>query len=461
MNALVEQLYFLAPTPLQNLLVSFYGKRLWKRRYGAGFAERLAEIEALDAMAPGELDAEIGRRIRRTAMYCGAEVPYYRELFAERGIDPRGIDSIEALAAIPILEKETLRERPEAFRVADAEGRTHATQVTSGSTGTPLSLAVDRETYQIAMALLVHYEQLHGVGLGDPRATFAGRMVQRATDMRPPFWRFNRAENQMIFSAYHLNAQTVGDYVRGLDAFRPAELIGYPSAIAALASLMRDAGLSLAFRPKLVVTNSETLFGWQREVIGEVLAAPVHDYYGTAEYLVFGWDMHGLGYRLHPSLGVAETVDGDDRPIREAPGDLLCTTLSNRVQPLLRFRIGDVATLADPATHPEVGGQVLRGIEGRVDDVVITPDGRRIGRLDHVFKGVSGIRECQVIQHEPARFELLLVPAEGYDESIPALVKSNLEHRMGCPCEVTTTLVEQVPRGANGKFKGVVSRVAS
>ena len=119
-----------------------------------------AEVPSWPTVAPGErvvflVDASSrleGRMLRR---WIEASRP---EDFAAERIDPREIDSIEALQAIPPLEKETLRERPEAFRAPDAEARTYATQVTSGSTGTPLALAVDRLTYQLAMALLTHYD---------------------------------------------------------------------------------------------------------------------------------------------------------------------------------------------------------------------------------------------------------------------------------------------------------------
>ena len=124
MKGLLENIYFRSPKLLQTQLVTMYGRKLWKKRYGEGFAERLAEIASLDALDPKSLDVEIGHRICSIVTYSGKHIPYYRELFAKHRIDPREINSIEALSAIPPLEKETLRARPDDFLIATGKSYT-------------------------------------------------------------------------------------------------------------------------------------------------------------------------------------------------------------------------------------------------------------------------------------------------------------------------------------------------
>jgi len=41
---------------------------------------------------------------------------------------------------------------------------------------------------------------------------------------------------------------------------------------------------------------------------------------------------------------------------------------------------------------------VISELVGRVDDILVTPSGRFLGRLDPVFKPLSGIRETQIVQ---------------------------------------------------------------
>jgi phenylacetate-CoA ligase len=212
-------------------------------------------------------------------------------------------------------------------------------QHTSGSTGTPLALEVDEYTYKLAMALLVDHEEAHGVPFGAPRATFAGRMVQPANKLTPPFARYNRAENQMLFSSYHLNSDTFKWYANELERFSPWELIGYPSAISDLASYYLNSGTKVRYFPKAVITNSETLLEWQKENIERAFNCRVYDYYGTAEYVLFAGQEAVGQYRLNPVIGITEVLNDDGQPASE--GRLIATTLTNRAMPLLRYEIGD------------------------------------------------------------------------------------------------------------------------
>ena len=324
-------------------------------------------------------------------------------------------------------------------------------QRTSGSTGTPLALQVDEYTYKLAMALLVDHEEIHGVSFGAKRATFAGRMLKLAGDMKPPFSRFNRAENQRLFSSYHINPDTFPHYKEELDKFQPVELIGYPSAICDLATHYLRSGSKPGFQAKAVITNSETLLLWQRQNIESVFGCPVYDYYGTAEYVIFaGQDKSGI-YRPNPLIGITE-VD-----LESGSGDtgrLLATTLTNRQMPLLRYNLGDTATLVD-AQGKTIGSPGLKSINGRVDDYIETTDGRLIGRIDHIFKGIGGIREAQVIQKKPGSATIKLVKNASNDFNEADLI-SNCKERLGYDFRVVIELVPKILRGKNGKFRSVI-----
>ena len=148
-------------------------------------------------------------------------------------------------------------------------------------------MRLDSYAYRMSMALLTEHEASLGVTLDDRRATLAGRLLQPVTDSRLPLWRYNWAERQMLLSAYHMTDAVLPHYVRALERFDPVELIGYPSAIYALADYCRRCNVRPRLRLRAIVTNSETLFDWQREVIEPHLGCRVHDYYGTAESVVF------------------------------------------------------------------------------------------------------------------------------------------------------------------------------
>ena len=452
MGSAQEAIYNHSPVWLQNLLVSAYGYHLYRKRYTGVFHEIRALLREARSWNQQQVEDWQAERLHHMVRHCRLTVPYYRQLFAEHGLHENDFTSVPDVQKLPILTKATLRENNGAFR--SSQGMPYMVQHTSGSTGTPLALEVDEYTYKLAMALLVDHEENHGVRFGASRATFAGRMVQPADRVRPPFARFNRAENQMLFSSYHLNQKTFPWYAKQLRRFKPQELIGYPSAISDLASYYLQTLTKPEFQPKAVITNSETLLDWQRDRIEKVFNCRVFDYYGTAEYVVFAGQEKNTRYRLNPIIGITELAPSQEAPA-SAEGRLIATTLTNHSMPLLRYEIGDTAIATDRYKSQSVVHE-LKGINGRLDDYVEMPDGRRIGRLDHVFKGIDALTEAQIVQDAHDHCTIYIVLSEPASDTILTKIQDNLRARLGDEMATSISQIDSIPRGPNGKFRNVV-----
>jgi phenylacetate-CoA ligase len=454
-NPIVERIYRHAPVPLQNALISAYAWQRAHRRYGPEFDAIRLEIARERGLDDAGRSRWLVDRLRRMLAHARQHVTYYRALFRDVGFDPASVDGPEDMAVLPILSKHIVRTRASELR-AETVASAWTTE-TSGSTGTPLTLHLDSYAYRMSMALLAEHEASLGIRLTDRRATLAGRLLQPVTDSRLPLWRHNWADHQLLLSAYHMTDAVLPHYVRALERFDPVELIGYPSAVYALADFCRRAGVRPRLRLRAIVTNSETLFDWQRAVIEPYLGCRVHDYYGTAESVVFAPQCAEGRYHPSPLMGIAEVLDEAGRPARPGEsGRLVCTTTCNRAMPLVRYEIGDSVTLADGECACGRAGPSWVDVLGRNDDVVVTPEGRVVGRLDHVFKGVRGVRECQIAHTAPDRLELRVVAEDVDLEGIAAVLTANTRERVGDAMRVEVVRVEAIPRTLRGKFKGVV-----
>src|SRR5690554_4092385 len=451
MASKTETLYFASPVWLQNVMVSAVGYKLYRKRYTGIYHELRELVRASREWGAEQREAYQAEQLHELIRYCRLSIPYYQKLFAEYGLGEQDFTQVSDLAKLPILDKQTIRERGDEFRAP--HGKPFMIQHTSGSTGTPLALHVNERTYKLAMALLVDHEEYHGVPFGARRATLAGRMIQKPENLSPPFARFNRAENQRLYSSYHLNDQTFEQYRRDLDRFQPLELIGYPSAISDLATYYESFGTQPGFQPKAVITNSETLLDWQRSRIESVFRCPVFDYYGTAEYVLFaGQDDRGV-YQINPIIGITELDNDSDK---EGAGAIIATTLTNTSMPLLRYQVGDHGVRARNGQPGNGAISELESITGRLDDYVVTPDGRRLGRMDHIFKGLESIREAQIVQDRPDHCTLRVVPHSSSTKVSEQLIESNFLSRTGPEMSVSIEYAEAIPRGSNGKFRGVI-----
>ena len=136
----------------------------------------------------------------------------------------------------------------------------------------------------------------------------------------------------------------------------------------------------------------------------------------------------------------------------------MCTSFTNDAFPLLRYRLGDVVVLGEEGCPCGRRFPVVDRIVGRLDDVLVTPDGRRVGRLDPVFKGRRTIREAQVVQETESGVRVRIVPGPDYTDEDGLAVVRELEARLGTEMRIVVERVEGIERTAGGKFRAVVNR---
>jgi phenylacetate-CoA ligase len=232
---------------------------------------------------------------------------------------------------------------------------------------------------------------------------------------------------------------------------------GYPSALHLVARAMLAEGRPLP-RGRLVAvfTSSESLLEFQRDVIAEAFGAPVRDHYACSELAVsMGACAHD---RLHVDMEYCIVeVEAAEETAEWVRGPLLVTGLGNEALPFLRYRIGDVGTRAKTPCPCGRPGDTFLSIEGRIEDYVATPDGRLIGRLDHVFKQQTSVAEAQIVQDRPDRIRVFVVPSPDWRDASEALLVQEIRKRLGDEISISVEPTIAIPREPNGKFRAVKS----
>ncbi len=334
---------------------------------------------------------------------------------------------------------------------------------TSGTTGLPLNLWSSRETVRNWYALFeARVRQWNGVTRHDRWAILGGQLVAPASQRRPPFWVWNAGLHQLYMSSYHISPETAIAYIDALRRFRIRYVLGYASSLFSLAHLAREAGLE-APALSLAISNAEPLYAHQRETIGAVFGCPVRDTYGMAEIASAASECASGRLHLWPEAGFLEIRD----PATGGPagagevGKMTCTALLNADMPLVRYEVGDLGALAEDGQRCGCGRTLpeLQEITGRLDDVIVTPEGRRVGRLDTVFKVDMRIREAQVVQETQDEVRVLVVPAEGFGPSDVESIRRRLQDRLGPRIRISIHEVAGIPRTPAGKFRAVVSLI--
>ncbi|MEZ4218746.1 MAG: hypothetical protein R3E88_19905 [Myxococcota bacterium] len=458
-NALNKRVYPRLPIALQNAACTAAGYVRFRSRFNRHFYRTLGDWTRSPGRTLGELHALQRERLDALVRNARANVPYYRDLPPPSDArDPQ--DAMRAtLRAIPPLEKRAYRDQPEAFLSRLVPVHRLYTAQTSGTTGTALTLWHSPETLAEEYATVWRMRRSVGVDVKDPYLSFAGQMLVPFDQSTPPFWRINYYGRQTLFSIYHMTPTNLRDYVDAVHASPARYVQGYPSSIHLVARAMLEAGRPLPpGRLACVFTSSESLLAFQREAIERAFGAPIRDRYGVSEFAVSMTQCEAG--RLHVDMEfciveveVTEETDEYER------GPLLITGLSHDATPMFRYRIGDVGTRAKKPCACGREGDSFLEVDGRIEDYVLTPDGRLVGRMDHVFKEQLAVAEAQIRQRDTGEIEVLIVPRDDYSEASERSVIREIRSRLGSEIGIRIRLVSSIPREPNGKFRAVKSRV--
>ncbi len=456
-NKLLRKIYFHLPDCFKNTLAMTYSIINDTKRYGGVFQEQLATLEKNATRSLAEIEQDQVDNLKRILIHAGTTVPYYIQLFKKLNFKPANIESLDALKQIPVLDKETVRMHPEEF-ISNANEGKRIIAHTSGTTGKALKLVVSKATEQLSYAGVWFHYGWSGIRRGARIATFSGHPVAKPERMEPPFWVFNRIENELLFSSQHITPQTLPAYLQALQEFKPELIRGYPSSIYLIALYRLETGQKIL--PKAVYTSSETLLDFQRKVIEEAFECKAFSYYGNAERVAQILQCSEGNFHILTETGIVEVLNPDGSPTPPGEeGELVCTGLINRTMPLIRYRIGDRAIPATASCACGRNSPILSTITGRVDDIIITPEGRHIGRLGHVFKNTLNVKEAQIIQDTIDTIHVKIVPRQNYSAEDKKMIMAELRFRLGNEINIIIDEVVQIPRTSNGKQRFIISKV--
>lgn len=419
-----------------------------RRMHPAGPAMRRS-LAAMDRAPADRIRRYQERRLRLLVRLVAARSPFYRRWFAASGVDPASIRGLDDLPRLPLLTRADLMRAPEDFAVQPLRLMWPARS--SGTSGRPLT--VYRTAGSSAYELAALQRQWGWFGL----PADARRVVLRGSgfvaDRPGARTRSVPGDHQLLVSSFHLTPESLPDILAAVRAFAPHAVEGWPSSIALLAALLRDAGEHLPVQA--VITSSEVMGRGQRELMRDVFTGPVVDHYGQTERVLLAGGCEAGGYHVFPDYGIVELLPVAGFPDRH---ELVGTPLHNWGYPLLRYRTGDEVASAPPGpcacgrAFPQLGA-----IDGRAEDSFRAADGRTIPLPSSIVDDLTGVVEAQVAQAGAGRFEIRVVPGAGFDaEACRGQALRNVDRLVGPGQQVEFRVLQRIPRSASGKLRSAV-----
>jgi phenylacetate-coenzyme A ligase PaaK-like adenylate-forming protein len=225
-----------------------------------------------------------------------------------------------------------------------------------------------------------------------------------------------RARSYRLFSVQ----RPLRELAAALEAFDPGVITAYPSALQQLGEEQRAGRLHL--RPVLVETGGESTSPDARAGMAAAFGCQIHDTYAASECPWLALDCAHGWLHVNTDWAVLEPVDQDYRstPPGEPSYTVLVTNLANRVQPIIRYDLGD-SVLARPDPCPCGNPLPAIRVAGRSDDVLCLrrSDGQNVRLLPLAIGSVvdttRGVHRSQLIQTDPAAIRVRLEPETNAD----------------------------------------------
>ncbi len=299
-------------------------------------------------------------------------------------------------------------------RIGDLYLDRYAVWTSSGVTGRHGIFVHDREALRVyatltaVRAMMVWMTFRQGLAFllrGDPEASIVrtgGHFV--APTVRGLYGRHypRLSTNGRTFSVM----MPLGELVRELNALRPTFLVSFPTVLALLANEQREGRLRI--NPVLMITTAEWIGQAGREGIAAAFNCAFRNAYAASEFMGIAFDCKKGRLHVNSDWVILEPVNARFQPVPapEASRTVLLTNLVNRVQPIIRYDLGDSITLS-PDPCPCGSALPVIQVEGRRDEILSfrAPGGEVIKlpprALADAVEGAVGVRGCQIIQTAP------------------------------------------------------------
>lgn len=440
---------------------AFIGSRAWDcyqefLRLGEGDSERLRRLSE--------------ERLERLLRHAARHVPYYRDRIGVRGDD---------IAGFPVLSKDDVRRNfrqlmsPElAVRYPERNRGYSWTEVqTGGTSGVPTTVIHDRRFRDFGRAARLYSQYLSGFPYGTPYFRLWGSMREIAEIGESRLQRALRwLSAETLLNAFRMDPGRMRAYLAQINASPVRHMMAYVDCAAELARFARREGIPVRGLDSIMACAGAVTEDVRR-LLAETFGARIHNNYGSRDCSAMACECASGGLHIYTNHVYLEVVDESGRPVPAGQtGRLLVTLLNNYDFPLIRYQIGDVGALARSQCRCGLAWPLLDRVEGRIEELLYTPSGAYLSpvyvrHLVGVVHNPGIVRRFQLVQQDRRDYLLRLevdehAGPEMYASVASALVR-DLEAVLGADCRVRVRREERIEEAASGKFRYVVSELAT
>lgn len=397
------------------------------------------------------------KKLRETLDCAYKNTIYYKKLFDECGFDVSAFRYKEQLQKIPYLTKKIIQNNLENLVNKNLPVSQLKYITTGGSTGIPMGI-YRNHTDKIKENAFVDYlwENVGYRHISKVAVLRGGYLGEKGVVCKNG--------NRLYLSSYHMTEEDMKIQYEALQKYKPKFFHVYPSAICILCDYIKRNHLKPITSLKAVLTASENLYLSQRELIEETLQCRVYDFYGHTEHgCIAGGCRESDRYHILWQYGYSELINENNKEAESENelAEIVTTTYDNFAMPLIRYRTMDMVSNSEKTCSCNKNYKIINGIEGRLQELLITPTGRKISMTainmhNDIF---DHVKQFQFHQNQVNYCTLNIVRDENYTDRDEEKILLEIGKKIGADLELRLQYVESIPRTKSGKFRFLIQEL--
>ena len=402
----------------------------------------LAELLATQAMSPEAVLRKQETDLRAIVAFARANTAYYAERL-------RDLPEHWHIADLPLLGKADVIARLPELLARGHDPQTTPVGHTGGSTGKPLAFYYDATKHELMRAGMMRSYMMAGWQPGQKVLNFWGA---RQDTVSGGVFGGERIDDfiaaEKTLPAHEITPARLAAWAAFIRRYRPVLLQGYASILSALARHVLDHKCTMPHNLTGVFSTAEMLDEPQRALMEEAFGCKVFNQYGSREIPNIACECRHGRMHVFTDMVWLEALDGE----------LLVTSLTNRLMPMIRYQNGDCGEILDERCDCGSPFPLMAMGLCRRNDFILAPDGRRLhpSFFNRLLYGCTEVAQYRFSQSESGRVTLKLVAANHLDMSNERSMRETVR-RDGGGLELDVVYVPEIERTAAGKYRFVIS----